>query len=340
MVEGESLEQALRRNDRLYANLTAPPDAVAAWEIDSLSPILPSLARQREMRPLEQIDVAAVRRSLRIAARRLKLPPGAFAPFSDRLAAFQSAARAADPLELHDVADVDLLGRIQARAVHVGGVYRVLTVVHPLTESTKDLLSAFPSMQAKAGKGIDSAALRFDSEGLQNQRVSETVLYSMALMVLLATLSLLICLLPHFHGRLDRTLLAMLPLACATIWTLGFLAFLRLYIGLYSLLVFPLVIALAVDQAVLLIQRLGDRRYASLRQALRSGGRPNVVSGLALLLGLGCLGQINVPALQEMVLVSAAAIACSTVSTVVLIPALLQVREEGGLAAWRADSED
>jgi hypothetical protein len=41
-----------------------------------------------------------------------------------------------------------------------------------------------------------------------------------------------------------------------------------------------------------------------------------------------------------MVLVSAAAIACSTVSTVVLIPALLQVREEGGLAAWRADSED
>jgi predicted RND superfamily exporter protein len=116
----------------------------------------------------------------------------------------------------------------------------------------------------------------------------------------------------------------MTPLAAAIVWTFGLLALLERPVGSHVLLVFPLVIGVAVDQSVLLIQRIHERCYATLRQVVRSGGRPGVVSGLTLVLGLGCLAQTRLGSLQEMAGVALLAIAFSTLAMVILVPAFLQ----------------
>ena len=340
-VDAASLQEALALNDRVYSNLTDPPHAVRADEIDSLSPLLPSLALQTEVRQgLAQLDLLAIRRSLDAAGKPRGIAPAGFSLFVKRLAALQALTHTAPLADLSSWADASLVAQAQDHIVHDEGRYRILTTVHPITKRTNLIAGDLGRISSKAGVGMPAAAIRFDSEVLENRRVARAVIFSMALAVFLAAISLLICLLPHFHGRLVDTFLAMLPLVCATVWVLGLLAFFRFHIGLYTLLISPLLTGIALDQSVSLIQRLRERRYASLRQVLRLGGRPNIVAALALVIGVGCLGQVDFRPLQEMALVTVVAVVFSTVTTLILVPALLQIRQEGGLAAWGSDPVD
>ena len=228
----------------------------------------------------------------------------------------------------------------QRRIVHVGKTYQVLTTLYPSEEAPGSLTTHFEEFRKHASERLDPAALLFDSEVLQNRRVSEAVVYSMALALLLSGLLLLVCLVFHFRGRFVDALMALLPVVCAVVWTFGLLHILDVRIGLYALLVFPLVIGIAMDQSVVLIQRFHDRRYASLRQVLRWGGRPNVLTVMILVIGCGCLVQVRFQALQEMAAVALVAVGVFTVATLGLVPAILQIRQEGGLRGWMAAGDD
>ena len=269
------------------------------------------------------------------------LKPDAFSPFTNTIENLVDLSRRLPLVEFDLIRDPLSIRRAQDHVIHDEDIFRVLTIVHMRSDAPRSVDTNLAALAMnEASHGVKGCTIRLDGETWQNQRVAQAVLFSLALTVLLALFSLFVCLWPHFHGRMEDVLLAILPLTCATVWTLGLFAFFHFRIGLHALLIFPLLIAIATDQAVLLMQRLRERHYASPRQALRTGGRANVVASLSLFIALGCPAQVNVQSLREMALVAAITIAFSTITTLTLIPALLQIRQEGGLGTWPADVED
>jgi predicted RND superfamily exporter protein len=347
LIEAATREEALERNDRLFANLENPercPSSYMVGAVRSLSPALPSLETQRAVRrELARLDLATLDKSLETAARTLNLPPNACRPFGVTLRGLREFASTAPLLDITGAEDGPLLSLAQGHIVQApqGGGYRVLTTVFVNEDSPLQTQTKFDEFCRAVTQGLPSEAPRwFLSESQQNRKVAETVIYSMALMVVLSILSLVVCLMPHFRWRVSEVLLAMVPLACTVVWTLGLQAILGFDLGLYALLMLPVVIGIAVNQAVLFIQRLHDRHYASLRQVMRSGGRPGLVSGLALGLAMGCLAQVRFQPLQEMAIVGLIAVLFSTLSTLILVPAILQIRQEGGLLGWNPEEDD
>jgi len=169
--------------------------------------------------------------------------------------------------------DTKVSGSFQERVIRTENAARVLTTIHPDIPLSGSRFDAFVEI---ATRGLHPSNVRFESEFVRNREVSNAVIYSMALTVLVSAAALVLCLLLHFRWRLTDAILTLLPLLCATVWTFGLLALIDFRVGLYALLIFPLVIGIGMNQATQLIQRLHDRRYATLRQVLRSGGRPVV----------------------------------------------------------------
>lgn len=347
LIEGANLQEALGQNDQLYDNLLfrlpnlSKPMQLAS--ICSVSPILPALATQTNVVKVERgaLDIDAIEANLKAFASRSELlSADAFDPFVATLRGLQESAADLRPITIADLnnpADRDFVQSL----IHdkADGVCRIITTVTPAPGHEALLTTRFAEFRKEATDKIPTSP-RFDSELLQKMRVSRNVIFTVALMVLLSGLWLIICIIPHFHGQLLDAALALLPLVCASIWTFGFLAQLKTQVGLYALLIIPLIMGITVNQAILFTQRFHDRQYSSLLCTVQTGARSAVVSSLALVIGLSGLLQVRLPALQEMATIAVIAIIFSTLCTLLLLPALLQIREEGGLSAWSALNED
>ncbi|MBN1867146.1 MMPL family transporter [Candidatus Sumerlaeota bacterium] len=339
LLEAPDLESALARNDRLYANLVELEGRYRPERIDSLSSVLPSQAIQETIRARladsRRFNPEEVLSSLRAAARSAHLDSVRFDPFVKRLGELRAAA-ASEPLRTvgDATSDPETLRALGTHIAHSDGVYRVRTTLYAPPENPNLLTDDFAEFQRRVSRALGDGPIHYRSLAIENRRVSRAVIRSLALAVVLSILSLMVCLVPHFRWRLADAMLAALPVVCAAVWTFGLLGLLHHPVSLHALLIFPLVVGVAVDQTILFIQRLYDRRYATLRQVARAGGRPNVVSVLILAIGFGSLAQVRFAALREMATVALIAVALSTLATLIVVPAILQIRQEGGLAAW------
>lgn len=345
LVEAPTLDQALVQNDHVYENLLNLPEDMRLSVIASVSPVLPSTATQQVVfDSLRRLDVPHLALGLRTVASERGLAPDAFSPFVVTLLGLQKHAQGAEFVALNARSAPSVVQLAQKYIFHIGGVYRIQTAVVPARGSANLLTSRLGALwrEIRRGDFATENSLLCDSEALQNRRVARTIVYTMSLTVFLSILWLLVAIVPHFHGRRRDILLCLLPLVCAGIWTLGFLFQLQQAmgqptIGLSGLLMFPLVLALAANQSIVFIQRLHDRQYASLRQVVRAGGRPGVISMLMQALGMACLVQLPLLALREMATVALIGVVFSTIGVLVFVPALVQVRQEGGIFSWPAD---
>jgi hypothetical protein len=293
---------------------------------------------------LRGLDIPRLERALSAVASERGLAADAFSPFVVTLLGLQKHAQSAEPVVLNARSAPAVVQLAQKYVFHADGVYRIQTAVVPARGSADLLTGRFGALWREICRGnfaTENSPL-CDSEALQNRRVARNVAYTMALTVFLSILWLLVVIVPHFHGRLRDIVLCLLPLVCAGIWTLGFLVQLRgtmgePTIGLSGLLMFPLVLAVAANQSIVFIQRLHDRQHASLRQVVRMGGRPGIISMLMQALGMACLVQLPLLALREMALVGLIGVVFSTIGVLVIVPALVQVRQEGGIFSWPAD---
>jgi hypothetical protein len=343
LVEAPTLDQALAQNDHVYENLIDLPEGMRLSTIASLSPVLPSTATQAVvLDSLRRLDVPRLEQALRSVASDHGLADDAFAPFVVTLLGLQKYAQGAEPVVLSARSAPSVVQLAQKYVFHIGGIYRIQTAVVPARGST-DLLtdrSGSFGREIRRGGFVTETSPLFDSEALQNRSVTHTIVYTMSLTVFLSILWLLVAIVPHFRGRRRDIFLCLLPLLCAGIWTLGFLVQLRQgqpTIGLSGLLMFPLVLAVAANQTIVFSQRLRDRQHASLRQVVRVGGRPGIISMLMQAVGMACLVQLPLLALREMATVALIGVVFSTISVLVFVPALVQVRQEGGIFSWPAD---
>lgn len=127
-------------------------------------------------------------------------------------------------------------------------------------------------------------------------------------------------------------LLALSPLLTALLWATGFMYVFDIRLNLYNMIAFPTVVGMGVDNGVHVLHRYREAGVGSMRLVLRNTGMTLGATSVANMVGfLGCLSA-NHPALTSISTMALIGMSCCLVTSLTLLPALLQARERGPAA--------
>lgn len=309
VVRGDDLEQSLAANDRLYAKLLDLRQEGRVRSVQSLGPLLPSLAAQDEASrrwrafwsPARIRDLDA---DLARAAADLRLRPGVFAPF---LASLTAPGR---PLLLDDLE---------------GGLFQHLVARHVARDASGspvltslDLPGA--SDAAPVFAAIRDAGIAFTSfhgpSFMQHivRLIQREMLWVSAISILLVMLILAL----YYRLRRDLALI-LLPLAVCLSWTFGIMGWAGWRINLMNSLIVVFVFGVVVDYSLFLaaamarVTRLDDPHLANSCVGI-------VVSATTTMIGLGVLIIARHPALHSIGLTSLLGIGTGVLAVFTIIP--------------------
>lgn len=124
------------------------------------------------------------------------------------------------------------------------------------------------------------------------------------------------------------TLLALTPLLTGLIWATGFMYLFDIRLNFYNIIAFPTVIGMGIDNSVHIFHRYREEGPGSLRLVLRTTGVALIATSTTNMAGFaGCLSAHH-PALTSISTLALIGMSCCFVTSVSLLPALLQVREK------------
>ena len=299
-AEGKDLEEALALNDRLFACLNS---RLAAGEMVSLAPILPSAARQRENRERwssfwqggrdRRLGDDLAREGAAFGFSKV-----AFAPFlatlSDRPPeATLEGLRAAGMGELVD-----------SLIVRSPGVVRVLTLV----PDTPKLVAAL-SEDLKGLPGV-----RLVSQSRFGDSVGKAIIHDFTRYLALTSALVLLLLVALFRTP-SRILLVLVPVATGLICMFGIMGMLGLDFNIFNIAATILIIGLCVDYGIFMVCRLTEGSNHAANRAV-------LVSGLTTLAGLGALALARHPSMHSIGVTVLLGIGTGIPAALLVIPAL------------------
>lgn len=125
-----------------------------------------------------------------------------------------------------------------------------------------------------------------------------------------------------------NTLLVLTPLLTALVWVTGFMYLFDIKLNLYNMIAFPTIIGMGIDNGVHIFHRYREAGSGSLRLVLRTTGIALVATSLTTMVGFAGLVPAHHPALTSIGILSLIGLGCCFVTSVTLLPALLQLREK------------
>ncbi|MBT4499308.1 MAG: MMPL family transporter [Gemmatimonadetes bacterium] len=146
---------------------------------------------------------------------------------------------------------------------------------------------------------------------------------AVVLTLLVVTLVLLIDL-----RNIAHTLLVLTPLLTALIWVTGFMYVFDIKLNLYNMIAFPTIIGMGIDNGVHVFHRYREGGKGSLRLVLRTTGIALLATSLTTMVGFAGLVPAHHPALTSIGVLSLIGLGCCFITSVTLLPALLQIREQ------------
>ncbi|HBP19085.1 MAG TPA: hypothetical protein DEA08_15025, partial [Planctomycetes bacterium] len=293
----------------------------------SAAGLLPSRADQeRALALLREIDPAQARADLRAAMVEVGFEPKAFGPV---LAGWERALARRQPADLDTLRAAGLGGLVE-RFVHVGpaGAAGLILLTPPTglweegartsladdvaallaREEVRGLLSGLPYVSAEATRQI----------GADFEQVS-----------LLTALAVVVVLLLRF-GRPGLATLALLPAALGTLWTAGAFVLLGAQLNLMNLGVLPMVLALGVDDGIHVVH--GHLGAESPRDHAIEVGV--LLTSLTTLVAFGSLALSRNRGIASVGLLTLLGVTGCLLASVVVLPALLELRRPVGSAPW------
>jgi predicted RND superfamily exporter protein len=147
---------------------------------------------------------------------------------------------------------------------------------------------------------------------------------TLAVMLTLAVVT--IVLLIDLRSVVD-TLLVLTPLLTALIWVVGFMYAFDIKLNLYNMVAFPTIIGMGIDNGVHVFHRYREAGEGSLRLVLRTTGMALLATSLTTMVGFSGLVPAHHPALSSIGVLSLVGLGCCFITSVTLLPALLQLRE-------------
>jgi predicted RND superfamily exporter protein len=271
-----------------------------------------------ENRGKEAFDPHRVERTLRESLRKEGLRVEAFEP---GLKAVREMLSHRELLTWREV-ETSPLKKIGDRFLkRTGDAYLSVAYVHLQPgfwahAQTKDFLSALEA---------SNPAISVTSPKLVQRELEELMTRECwrILLLALAAISLLI----YFDFRSwIMTLLSLLPVAMASLWTLGIMGFLGIHLNFMNLVVFTMVLGIGVDYGVHVLHRGLQSPSGQLEQELREVNRGIVLAGLTTLAGFGSLVFSAYPGLQSMGAVALMGVGFSLFFALTLVPILLARR--------------
>ena len=144
--------------------------------------------------------------------------------------------------------------------------------------------------------------------------------------VVLTLLVVTVVLLIDLRNAVD-TVLVLTPLLTAIIWVTGFMYILDFKVNIYNIVAFPTIIGMGIDNAVHVFHRYREAGPGSLRLVLRTTGVALVATTLTTMVGFAGLVPADHPALYWIGTVTLIGLGCCFITSITLLPALLQLRE-------------
>ncbi len=189
----------------------------------------------------------------------------------------------------------------------------------------KSLQDAFPGTQITGTKLV--------------QRELENLMTREAWQVLLLGFVGVLALI-YFDFRSWRlSLVSLLPVALASIWTLGLMGLWKMDLNFMNLVVFTMVLGIGVDYGVHILHRARSGAADRLATEVTEVGKGVVVAALTTLMGFGSLVLSGYPGLRSMGAVALMGVGFSFLISLTLVPVLFRwlfCREssESGVQSW------
>lgn len=304
-AEGSDLESALRLNDRLFARISG---RLAAGELVSLAPLLPSALKQKENRERwaafwENGRARRLAGELAREGNALGFSEAAFAPF---LATLGAPAPDATVEGLKEAGMGDL---VDSMIIRSPGMVRVLTLV-PDTPQVVAALSE--ELKALPGVHLVSQSLFGDSMG-------DAIIRDFSRYMELTSLLVLVLVIALFR-KPSRILLVLVPVATGLVCMFGIMGMLGLEFNIFNIAATILVIGICVDYGIFMVCRLSEGSDPAANRSV-------LVSGLTTLAGLGALALARHPSMQSIGITVLLGVGAGIPAALLVIPALCQKKE-------------
>jgi len=354
IVSGDTLQEALEANDRLYDNLEAAYERFPTLlSCDSLRKALPARRSQEESRKRISARLArelgGLEKRVQAAGASLGLSPLVFEPFIARLANLRNVSETApyldvragdaDPTLVRQAWDYAVRENLNGDGGQEGERYRVITRIFPrarLLEAEEPVWTPAPppAFFRTLSDGVDKVAFTGDAM-LMAEATRADLRRDMARAVLFVAVAVYLLLCLHFrNARLAA--LAMMPVVCSLLWTLGVMKLAGLRLDFLNAIVLPMIIGLGIDDGIHILQRYREDRTTrgdggkedDVEAAVRHSGRAVVITSLTTMIGFGALSLAHFRGLREMGILVILGVGFSLVATLTLMPTLLSVAGE------------
>ena len=154
----------------------------------------------------------------------------------------------------------------------------------------------------------------------------KVMLKDSSLAVILTLTVVAVVLLIDLRSLID-TLLVLTPLINALVWVVGVMYVFDIKLNLYNMVAFPTIIGMGVDNSVHIFHRYRETGRDSLQLVLRTTGAALLATSLTTMVGFAGLVPAIHPALTSIGVLSLVGLGTSFITSVTLLPALLQIRE-------------
>jgi len=302
-AEGQTLEEALQVNEKLYTVLRGE---FAAAEIVSLAPVLPSIKNQtasrerwRKFWSRECLD--KLQFNLTRAGRKIGFSAAAFTPF------VESLGKLPPPLT-----------ESYWRKLGFAALFDAMVEESP---SGVTIMSLVPDRVALAGLSEQCAALpgvHLVSPQLFNREVSSAISRDLRRFIILALIIVSLILLVLLRN-LYQALLALLPVLAGLLSMFGIMGALGISFNIFNLVAAILIIGLGVDYGIFMVYRLFRGSDQATEKAV-------LVSGLTTLAGFGVLVLARHPALNSIGLTVLLGVGGALPTVIWIVPALAAFR--------------
>jgi uncharacterized protein len=221
-------------------------------------------------------------------------------------------------VQAEPVTPADLPPELRARFVGAHGQYRIIVYpaenvweFQPLTRFVTDVRSVDPDV-------LGTPVMNFELIRGMKEAYEQAGLYAFLGIVFLVLLA---------FRAVRPALLALMPLAVGSLWTLGLMGLLQVKFNVANLIVLPLIMAPAVEGGIMIVYRYREeaskgRRPSPLPQ---STGRAVVFSSLSTIVGFGSLMISSHWGIFSVGLLLTVGVASVLLASVIVLPSLLAV---------------
>ena len=328
LVRGESLDEVLATTERAAQAARALVEEGVLTGVDSISTVLPSASRQREVldwlsRAREgELDPPQIRSRFEESLVRAGLRPE---PFGEGLDLFEAALSVSDPIQIDEIEAEPQSRRLIERYLRQAGTeWRSVVYLYPPPKVwRRDAPPQAIALAEELGPDVTLTGGNVVSSVLRKSIVEDATIGVAVGFVLVAILLWI------DYRRVSDTILSLAPLVMGIIWMLGIMAMAGIAMNFMNIFVTTMIIGIGVDYGVHQIHRFREiqrRGHGRLDLEVVETGRAIALAALSTMVGFGSLSLSHYPGLRSMGQVAILGALTTCLIALTVLPAYLELR--------------